>query len=1179
MALPPGSQSRDSMFDFFDDKADRTVDTGEHASSGEPEDKPVRQIVKDTEKLSDISIGTSGRQPTDISFRSIEEVIEQESNSTDTPEISKLDESNYVPDEVSLPGRRTGPPKVNQNSENTLDNLKFRSPIQRNVAPAEDDSLSVFSLLSNISLTENKSDQRAEKKLDSNIASQSEAKPATNKQDELDLFENIVDTNNDSSQEPSLDIERELSFSWLKSEPANRKSSPPIQREKSASPFKSQNKNIDFGLFDSDDDGDRYKTKAESVSVASDTRSQKEGNEDSVRKSSIPLVDNKSKDNMESDLHTAGTNETSNGGRADSMQDLSWLTGDKESRRKLTEPQKDREFSWLKTDTAVNGSESESKLGEQNTRETEPQNNSNVSWLQSNRNVKDSRMSEITNITSHSYEAADEIGLGLNKPSDMDVGANEGVDVTSHHSKEVDKLNLDPDKTIMDVNSNLKEGTEKVDSNPNDKANELKLNQTKTINELEADPNAATREENSEPSEGIRELDFSVSEERAQLDESNFNEAQKDVNSDHNVGMRELDIASSEPTAELDTRPNEIEKNEEFAPSAAGKDVNCVPNEGINEVDSDLNKSMEDLDFVWLKSKQETVKAGSISDLSLKSSQCVTPQLPTNKATTVAKHTVGWSEEKKDTALARSTSDKQVNGMCSSSDTPTPTENNATSHRGNDVSIGSVRNVPKEDDTSHDKSGGKEQDFLGQMNDLNFDFMAEEKVENKNDTPVVNRDATPSSLTASPASSKQNADLPSVDNNKTEFDMKQSQSNGSLTPSQNKSAGSSEVTDAIHSAVALFHDEKDPSNVVSSKSTKKQKKKTKRQNGFHQCADMQKKTANTHKKAMAINDRSEQKKETKPKVQNTKRQDIGKGKNSSGLNIGSKEKGKQKASKQKTDSESQRSKDDNGNSSKAVGNDNSAQSLESSDRLQSTTESSDTIIKIDDVLSHSFAYEDDFEDDARSVKSMSSSKSYLTSDSQRKGPPALTYSSTPYGSVYTAYERQTKHPVGNQNVRFPKINTLKPVQLTSGQSSFSEQSFSTVAKKKRKAKKNPPYSQDSYEFKAASDPDSKPEIILRKAGKVPVSLKAEAVYQKGRLEIAVVDERKRLSEDPNMDVRITVLHKHLDSFPFVKKRPKKLPKLNFATNRDILNHRAAYPPFNTYVDEQASERFKQTFGS
>jgi hypothetical protein len=111
--------------------------------------------------------------------------------------------------------------------------------------------------------------------------------------------------------------------------------------------------------------------------------------------------------------------------------------------------------------------------------------------------------------------------------------------------------------------------------------------------------------------------------------------------------------------------------------------------------------------------------------------------------------------------------------------------------------------------------------------------------------------------------------------------------------------------------------------------------------------------------------------------------------------------------------------------------------------------------------------------------------------------------------------------------------------------------------------------------------------------RVPVRLKAEAIYRDGQLEISVTGNERGAPAADNMAVKITVVHK----FPGGKQanrtgaqkrsqyskrygvtKSRKDWKKEGPSNRHVIKHRAVYGQFNTHVDNEASDRYMQYFG-
>lgn len=106
---------------------------------------------------------------------------------------------------------------------------------------------------------------------------------------------------------------------------------------------------------------------------------------------------------------------------------------------------------------------------------------------------------------------------------------------------------------------------------------------------------------------------------------------------------------------------------------------------------------------------------------------------------------------------------------------------------------------------------------------------------------------------------------------------------------------------------------------------------------------------------------------------------------------------------------------------------------------------------------------------------------------------------------------------------------------------------------------------------------------------IPMQLRSNAWYRDGKLEVEVMcDDRLNYSSDP-LEVKVTFVHKHLYSSKLRQptayktnfwKKPDKIQNWIAApTNRDIIQQRALWPPFNTHVDPEASERHVKIFGN
>lgn len=98
--------------------------------------------------------------------------------------------------------------------------------------------------------------------------------------------------------------------------------------------------------------------------------------------------------------------------------------------------------------------------------------------------------------------------------------------------------------------------------------------------------------------------------------------------------------------------------------------------------------------------------------------------------------------------------------------------------------------------------------------------------------------------------------------------------------------------------------------------------------------------------------------------------------------------------------------------------------------------------------------------------------------------------------------------------------------------------------------------------------------------RVPVVLKAEAMYNNGELEITVRDDRNRCPQ--NVDIKITVVHgvpkKRVNSKFAAYSVVPRFPGI-FALDRDVVKHRAMRPAFNTRINPEAVERYGRIFRS
>ena len=106
---------------------------------------------------------------------------------------------------------------------------------------------------------------------------------------------------------------------------------------------------------------------------------------------------------------------------------------------------------------------------------------------------------------------------------------------------------------------------------------------------------------------------------------------------------------------------------------------------------------------------------------------------------------------------------------------------------------------------------------------------------------------------------------------------------------------------------------------------------------------------------------------------------------------------------------------------------------------------------------------------------------------------------------------------------------------------------------------------------------------------IPVQLHSNAYFRNGQLEVEVTcDERMYSSKEP-MEVKVTFVHRHLQQKRVTKAsaykaKPARNPdrslnSLTHPVNRNIIHQRALWPPFNTHLDTEASNRHKKIFGS
>ena len=108
---------------------------------------------------------------------------------------------------------------------------------------------------------------------------------------------------------------------------------------------------------------------------------------------------------------------------------------------------------------------------------------------------------------------------------------------------------------------------------------------------------------------------------------------------------------------------------------------------------------------------------------------------------------------------------------------------------------------------------------------------------------------------------------------------------------------------------------------------------------------------------------------------------------------------------------------------------------------------------------------------------------------------------------------------------------------------------------------------------------------------IPVQLRSNACFRNGQLEVEVTcDDRMYSAADP-MNVKVTFVHKHVPVPPMKntktsaynvkkgKKSDKLFTCLSSPVNRNVIHQRALWPPFNTHLDREASERHMKIFGS
>ena len=250
-------------------------------------------------------------------------------------------------------------------------------------------------------------------------------------------------------------------------------------------------------------------------------------------------------------------------------------------------------------------------------------------------------------------------------------------------------------------------------------------------------------------------------------------------------------------------------------------------------------------------------------------------------------------------------------------------------------------------------------------------------------------------------------------------------------------------------------------------------------------------------------------------------------------------------------------------------------------RAPGSDSQNEAIIHVDnvqsDVKSASSSYE------SHTYGSESKSRSYHGSKESLMGR----LDSSPYLSSYPSGGFSTN---SSSRLTLPSINTSGQVQLTTGSKftkSTSERSATngrrtkTLIAKANKVAKRLRQQAHAPDILTIDTPPTEQSQEFVEKPKVPVNLKAAALMRNGQLEISVIDDKNGVPDSGNVNIKITLVHKTVGG---KNRGHAKLRKKNFKCSfhnnidRDVLRHRAMYPPFNTHTKQEASERHNQFYG-
>ena len=251
--------------------------------------------------------------------------------------------------------------------------------------------------------------------------------------------------------------------------------------------------------------------------------------------------------------------------------------------------------------------------------------------------------------------------------------------------------------------------------------------------------------------------------------------------------------------------------------------------------------------------------------------------------------------------------------------------------------------------------------------------------------------------------------------------------------------------------------------------------------------------------------------------------------------------------------------------------------------------SNDSLIKVEHVTSDVSLSGDDLDDVSSQILQKKKEGKYIHPPRKRSTPmPKSLTQQNPTFLVPRAIHNRRKIIEGNSKGGLKLPNIINPSKRPQLMSSLSQQTNKISDRKPMVVNSDDtdlnisssPRKHRANTTKSKKNWDTTTTAVLPEptvVNHVPRFLKAHALYKNGQLEVTVTDENKSLPEKGNIDIRITVLHKHINNGMHTRTKRRSFSKLNFAPNRDVLKQRAQHPPMNTYIDEEQSERFRKQF--